>query len=124
MIHFAPNDKSSLWKMFKRVLCLLIFYCPLYIISNIIYAVYGGIPFSSIQEAFIYYLSVMWESLTSGNVIFVPIKLLFLPFIGAICSSGGRPGCEYTAFVFSMIYYTIWFYVLMPLAHKVFKIDY
>ncbi len=119
MIPFAPNDKPAVGDMFRRVVALLLLIFLLLVICIPFVTVYGGTPFATYEEAIRYSVGVIWKSLTSGNVMLLPIKLIFLPFL--LWQNCSRPGCEWVGLLLIVVYYTSWFYVTILLKHKVFQ---
>ena len=119
MINFTPNDKRNVRNMFKQVglLLLLIFLLLFWYLPN--FTGYGGRPFLTYAEAISYFVGVIWKSLTSGNIMLLPIKLIFLPFI--LTWNCHRPGCVWAELLFIVVYYTFWFYVTILLRHKLFE---
>ena len=110
MIHFIPNSKYAARNMFKRVgvLLILIFLLLFLYLPN--FTIYGGWPFTTYEEAISYYYSAIWGSLTDGNFMLLPVKLIFLPFV--LTWNCHRPGCTWAELLFIVVYYTFWFYMI------------
>jgi len=109
MINFFPDNKKAVRAMIRRIgfliLCIIviiIFYLPNF-------TVYGGIGFITYGEAFSFFISEVWESFINGNIMLLPIRLIFLPFFFVWDCS--RPGCEWMGLFMTVVYYTFWFYL-------------
>jgi len=116
MIGIAPKNKSAFVNMLNRIGFLVLFIILLIVIYIPNFTIYGGVPFSTYGEATRYFFDSIWQSLVNGNVLLLPLKLIFLPFLSTLNCS--RPGCESFELLFFVVYYTFWFYLIAIIKFK------
>ena len=113
MIDFLPDSKKALRAMIRRIEILILCIIVITIVFVYLYTGYGGIPFLTYSEALSYFIRKVWESLIEGNIILLPIRVIFLPFV--FVQDCSRPGCVSMGIFFTVVYYIFWFYLTIIL---------